>query len=102
MNKITFAIAQISSNALAIIAVVIIGAGLFDALVFRKSIPEHQSKFSDEQNRLMQGFNYQSGEDFRPGYQSQFLASNTLGQAPSYVVTEAAPTGIRLKTIVNR
>ncbi len=102
MNRFSRIITRISNNALAIVGIVLVLAGLFDALVFCKSISEHRNILSNEPNRLIQGFNYQNRQDFSSGYQQQFLASNTVPQAPWYIVPEPEPTGLRLKTIVTR
>jgi hypothetical protein len=103
MNKLTNAINQINSNALAIVGIVLILAGLFDALVFCKSFSERKNVISKiEPNRLAASFKYQGHKELYPGYQQQLLASGTVPQTPWYIVAESDPTGLRLKTVVTR
>lgn len=105
MNKLISTITQISDNTLFIlaIAIVLVLAGLFNALGFCKSSSERPNVISRiKPNRLAESFNYRSDQELCPGYQQQFLVSSTLSQAHWYIVPEPEPTGLRLKTIVTR
>jgi len=103
MNKFTNTITSLSNNALAVVAIILVLVGLFDALVFCESILGRQKFISKlESNGSTERFNCRAHGELSPDYKQQLLASNTEAPMPWYIVPEQESTRLRLKTIVKR